>query len=205
MNKFLKYLLQGILLIVPLAITLAVIFKVLRWIDNIIPDDFISLDLPVLGKFSVGNIPGIGILILVVSLTLLGYLGSTFIARPFIKYFQRILTKAPLIKVIYTSIKDLLGAFVGKEKKFNHPVMVRMGDNNLHKLGFITQENLTLLGIDGGYTAVYFPHSYAFSGNLFIVENKNIIQLNSKSADVMKFIISGGVTSLNKEEEKIQK
>ena len=205
MNKFLKFLLQGILLIVPLAITITVIFKVLRWIDNIIPDNFIPLELPLVGKFSVGNIPGIGILILLVSLTLLGYLGSTFIARPFIKYFQRMLTKAPLIKVIYTSIKDLLGAFVGKEKKFNHPVMVRMGDNNLHKLGFITQENLSVLGIDSGYTAVYFPHSYAFSGNLFIVENKNIIHLNSKSADVMKFIISGGVTSLNKEEEKVEK
>ncbi len=203
MNKFLKFLLQGILLIVPLAITITVIFKVLRWIDNIIPDNFIPLDLPVVGKFSIGNIPGFGILILLGSLTLLGYLGSTFIARPFIKYFQRILTKAPLIKVIYTSIKDLLGAFVGKEKKFNHPVMVKIGDNNLHKLGFITQENLSGLGLDANFTAVYFPHSYAFSGNLFIIENKNIIPLKGKSADVMKFIVSGGVTTLGKEDEKI--
>ncbi|MFM7022925.1 MAG: DUF502 domain-containing protein [Flavobacteriales bacterium] len=202
MNRFLKYLLQGILLIVPLVITVAVIVKVLRWIDNIIPDDFIPLTLPVVGATSVGAIPGIGILTLLVTLTLLGFLGNTFIAQPFINYFKKILNRAPLIKVIYTSVKDLLGAFVGKEKKFNHPVMVKMGDGTLYKLGFITQENLSLLGIESGFTAVYFPHSYAFSGNLFIVENKNITALKSKSADIMKFIISGGVTTLSQEEEK---
>jgi uncharacterized membrane protein len=201
MNKVFKYLLQGILLIVPLAITITVIFKVLGWIDNIIPNNFIPLELPLLGKFSIGAVPGIGILTLLLSLTLLGYLGSTFIARPFIKYFQRLLTKAPLIKVIYTAVKDLLGAFVGKEKKFSHPVMVKMGDQNIHKLGFITQEDLSGLGINEGFTAVYFPHSYAFSGNLYIVENNNITRLKSKSADVMKFIVSGGVTTLGREDE----
>lgn len=204
MNKILKYLLQGILLIVPLAITITVIFKILNWIDNIIPENFIPLAIPGLGEFSIGSIPGIGILILLVSLTFLGYIGSTFIAKPFINYFHSLLTKVPVINGIYTAVKDLLGAFVGKEKKFNHPVMVKMGDNNLHKLGFITQKDLTGLGLGTNYTAVYFPHSYAFSGNLFIIENKNITPLKSKSSDVMKFIVSGGVTTLSKEDEKIQ-
>ncbi len=202
MNRLLKYLLQGILLVVPLAITVVVIIKILSWIDNIIPDNFIPLTLPVVGETSVGSIPGIGILTLLLSLTVLGFLGNTFIAEPFMNYFKKALNRAPLIKVIYTSVKDLLGAFVGKEKKFTHPVMVKMEGDNLYRLGFITQENLEKLGLGKEFTAVYFPHSYAFSGNLFIVETKNIKVLDAKSADVMKFIVSGGVTSIDQNEPK---
>jgi len=126
MNKLLKYLLQGILLVVPLAITVVVIIKILTWIDNIIPDDFITLHLPGIGKTSIGAIPGIGILTLLISLTVLGFLGNTFIAEPFMNYFKRLLNKAPLIKVIYTSVKDLVGAFVVKEKKFTKSVMLKL-------------------------------------------------------------------------------
>lgn len=202
MNKLLKYLLQGILLVVPLAITVVVIIKILTWIDNIIPDDFIPLHLPGIGKTSIGAIPGIGILTLLISLTVLGFLGNTFIAEPFMNYFKRLLNKAPLIKVIYTSVKDLVGAFVGKEKKFTKSVMVKMEGDNLYRLGFITAEDLSNLGVSKEFVAVYFPHSYAISGNVFLVESKNVIKINAKSADVMKFIVSGGVTQVDKDEPK---
>ena len=202
MNKLLKYLLQGILLVVPLAITVVVIIKILTWIDNIIPDDFITLHLPGIGKTSIGAIPGIGILTLLISLTVLGFLGNTFIAEPFMNYFKRLLNKAPLIKVIYTSVKDLVGAFVGKEKKFTKSVMVKMEGDNLYRLGFITAEDLSNLGVSKEFVAVYFPHSYAISGNVFLVESKNVIKINAKSADVMKFIVSGGVTQVDKDEPK---
>jgi len=200
MNRLLKYLLQGILLVVPLAITIFVIFKILAWIDNLIPDKFIPLNLPGIGETSVGAIPGIGILTLVLSLTILGFLGNTFIAEPFMNYFKRLLNKAPLIKVIYTSVKDLVGAFVGKEKKFTKSVMVKMEGDNLYRLGFITSEDLSKLGIDKDFVAVYFPHSYAISGNVFLVESKNIKKIDAKAADVMKFIVSGGVTEIGQDE-----
>lgn len=200
MNRLLKYLLQGILLVVPLAITVFVIFKILAWIDNLIPDKFIPLHLPGIGETSVGAIPGIGILTLVLSLTILGFLGNTFIAEPFMNYFKRLLNKAPLIKVIYTSVKDLVGAFVGKEKKFTKSVMVKMEGDNLYRLGFITEEDLSKLGIGKDFVAVYFPHSYAISGNVFLVEVKNIRKIDAKAADVMKFIVSGGVTEIGQDE-----
>ena len=202
MNRILKYLLQGVLLVVPLAITVVVIVKILTWIDNIIPDDFIPIHLPGVGQISIGSIPGIGILTLVLSLTILGFLGNTFIAQPFMNYFKKVLDRAPLIKVIYTSVKDLLGAFVGKEKKFTHPVMVKMEGDNVWRLGFITQENLAILGLGNEFTAIYFPHSYAFSGNVFLVETKNVRKVDARSADVMKFIVSGGVTNVEKNEPK---
>jgi len=101
---------------------------------------------------------------------------------------------APLIRTIYNAVKDLVGAFVGKKKSFSQPVLVKLSnDTAIEKLGFITSEDLSELGLDSTKIAVYLPHSYAFSGNLFIVDRRNVTPINAKSADVMKFIVSGGV------------
>lgn len=181
-KKILGYFLRGALLTVPLAGTLYVIYKIFEIIDGILPFD----------------IPGLGLLTLIVFLTIVGYAGGYIIGQPVILYFQRLLNKAPLIKTIYTAIKDLLSAFVGNEKKFDRPVLVKLNrDSNVEKLGFITRDDLTSLGIESGKVAVYLPHSYAFSGNLFIVPRENIRPVDASSADVMKFIISGGVSKIS--------
>lgn len=183
-KKLLGYLLRGALLTAPLAGTLYVIYKIFILIDGILPF----------------KIPGLGLLSLIVFLTIVGYAGGYIIGQPIIQYFQQFLDKAPLIKTIYTSIKDLLSAFVGKEKRFDRPVLVKLNkDSNVEKLGFITTDNLSSLGIESDKVAVYLPHSYAFSGNLFIVPKENVRPLNASSSDIMKFIVSGGVAKISKE------
>jgi uncharacterized membrane protein len=110
---------------------------------------------------------------------------------------DRLVEKAPLIKTIYSSVKDLMGAFVGSKKRFNKPVLVLTNrEAGIYKLGFITQTDLHELGISE-MVAVYLPYSYAFSGMLIIVDQKNIRPIDASSADVMKFIISGGVTDID--------
>lgn len=186
-KKLLGYFLRGALLTAPLAGTLYVIYKIFEIIDGIIPF----------------NIPGLGLVTLIVVLTVVGYVGGYIIKQPVIEYFQRLLDKAPLIKTIYTAIKDLLSAFVGNEKKFDRPVLVKLNkDSNVEKLGFITKDDLTTLGIEKDKVAVYLPHSYAFSGNVFIVPTENVRIINASSADVMKFIVSGGVATVSKEGAK---
>ena len=188
-KKLFGYFLRGALLTGPLAGTLYVIYKIFEIIDGIIPF----------------NIPGLGLLTLIVFLTFVGYAGMYIIGQPIIQYFQRLLDKAPLIKTIYTSIKDLLSAFVGNEKKFDRPVLVKLNkDSNVEKLGFITRDDLTTLGIESDKVAVYLPHSYAFSGNLFIVTRENVRPINASSADIMKFIVSGGVAKVSKENESME-
>lgn len=187
-KRLLGYFLRGALLITPLAGTLYVIYKIFEVIDGIIPF----------------QIPGLGLLTLIVFLTFVGYVGGYIIGQPIIQYFQRLLDKAPLVKTIYTSIKDLLSAFVGKEKRFDRPVLVKLNkDSNVEKLGFITREDLSSLGIEQDKVAVYLPHSYAFSGNLFIVPRENVRTINASSTDVMKFIVSGGVAKISKAEDKV--
>jgi uncharacterized membrane protein len=144
------------------------------------------------------KIPGIGLLVILIIITFVGILASTIIGKPLMSYYNKILDKIPLIKILYSSIKDLMSAFVGQKKKFTEPVLVRMSkDSEIEKLGFLTQKDLSILGLAKGKVAVYFPHSYNFSGNLFIVPVENVKHLNISPTEIMKFIVSGGVTELN--------
>lgn len=102
--------------------------------------------------------------------------------------------RIPLVKLIYSAVKDLLGAFVGDKKKFNKPVLVRINkDNSLYQIGFITQSDLSDLGLTD-MVVVYFPHSYAFSGYHYFVPKENIKPLDIPGPTAMKFIVSGGVS-----------
>jgi len=175
--------LQGVLYATPIFIPIYILYSV-----------FTSLDASFKEWFGL-DFPGLGLLSAFLSLAILGWLGKTFITQPIQQKFYSWLEKAPLIKVIYNSVKDLLKAFVGKEKKFTKPVLVKVNTiSNLEKVGFITQEDLTDFGISEGKIAVYFPHSYAFSGEMFIVPKEHITPLNKKSAEVMKFIVSAGIS-----------
>lgn len=188
MNRLVRYFLQGLLLISPLAITVYAIVVSLEFIDGLLIQHLTNL---------IGfKIPGLGLVIIVATITIIGMLGSSILFKPVLNYLDKLISQAPLVKVIYTSIKDFMSAFVGKDKKFTEPVLVKVNkDSDLEKLGFITQHDLTNLGIEAGKVAVYLPHSYNFSGNLFIALAANVKPLNAPSTEVMKFIVSAGVTA----------
>ena len=189
MNRLIRYFFQGLLLISPLAITIYAIVVSLEFIDGLLTQ-YIT-------RFIGFKIPGLGLVIIVTFITLIGVLGSSILFKPIINSLDRLISQAPLVKIIYTSIKDFMSAFVGKDKKFTEPVLVKMHkDSDLEKLGFITQHDLTLLGIEAGKVTVYLPHSYNFSGELFIVPEANVKPLNANSTEVMKFIVTAGVTAI---------
>ncbi len=190
MKKLGYYLLQGVLYIAPLGITLYILYTIFTFIDG-------SLQ-KILVKLFDTEIPGLGFILLMIVLIVVGFLGKTFIARPLSLIIKRTIKRIPLLNFIYSALNDLFSAFVGKENKFNQPVMVKVNLNSdLEKLGFITEENLEILN-EKDKVAVYFPHSYNFSGELFIVPKANIKSLDIGSTDVMKFILSAGLTGWTK-------
>lgn len=185
LRGFLKYFLQGLFYIVPIAVTVWVLIYLV-----------ISID----GLLNVG-IPGLGILIILLFIFLVGYLVSNFLID-YLRPFERAVEKTPLIKIIYSSMKDMMNAFVGKKKQFQKPVLVKIHkDTDVERLGFITKENLDELGIKEEKVAVYLPFSYAISGEVLIVPKVNVREIDASAADVMKLIISGGVTSVHKDED----
>ncbi len=193
MKKLFSYFLQGVLLIAPMAIIVYILYSLFVTIDGWLHNNIEQL---------IGfSIPGLGVLTLFVSLTVLGYLGQTAIVRPVKRLAGSIIKKIPLLNLLYTSFNDLFSAFVGKEKKFNIPVKVLFNkENNLWKMGFITKDELQEIGHEE-LAAVYFPHSYNFSGELYLVPKERIQTVNLPPAEVMKFIVSGGVTQFDKIEE----
>ena len=186
MNNIKNHFLKGLLYIVPVAVTFWVLVEVYRLLNGII------------GRFLPGNWQYLGILVLIVIITLFGYVGSVIITSPINSFFQRLLKRTPLLQTIYSSVKDLMSTFVGKKKGFNTPVLIKLYENStIERIGFITNSDLSSLGIKNSKILVYLPHSYAFSGQLFVVDRSYITPIDKASAEIMKLIVSGGVTELD--------
>jgi len=188
LKKILEYFLQGLLLAAPIGLTVYFIFNLFFWVDDLVQKNILLL-LPF-------KVPGLGIVIFFTLVALLGFMGQFFIAKQFNLLIEKIISKAPLLETIYSSIKDFFSAFMGKDKKFNQPVLVTINKiSNLEKMGFLTNNDLSELNIKDK-VAVYFPHSYAFSGELFIVPSEDVKPLDITASEAMKFILSGGITKV---------
>jgi len=180
-RRLIRYFLQGILFVAPISITAYIMYKMFTFVDGLIEID----------------IPGIGLLIVFSSITVLGALASTIFAKPLFDLMENLLNHLPVVKVLYSSLKDFMDAFMGKDKKFTQPVLVlTSGESDLHMVGFVTKNDLSEWGLKD-MVAVYFPHSYNFSGNVYIVSKDLVKPIHASPSDVMKFIVTGGVTGIH--------
>lgn len=192
-SRIINYFLQGLLITVPITVTFVVIIQAIVWIDDLIPVH-LPIHIPGYPEF---EIPGIGIMVLFAIITILGYFASFLVANPLFSMIEKLLGKTPLLKIIYTSMKDLVEAFVGEKKRFTKPVLVTVNrDPMIQRIGFVTENDLTRLGIEATKLAVYLPFSYGFNGQLLVVESSNVKELDVTGTEMMKFIISGGVTDI---------
>lgn len=177
-QTMLRYFLQGLLMVVPAGLTIYLIVQMIAWVDSLVPV----------------KIPGLGIATVFFVTAFLGYLANTLFAKPFFDFLGNLFKKVPLVNFIYTSINDLVTAFVGDKKKFDAPVLVPFdGHGTLYKPGFITQKDLSEIGLPGKVT-VYLPHSYNFSGNVFIVDKERLLPIQGNNTDIMKYVVSGGIS-----------
>ena len=93
-------------------------------------------------------------------------------------------------------MKDFFEAFAGEKKKFNKPVIANIDDNDVWRVGFITQEEANDFGFNE-YVAVYIPMSYSIAGNVYLLPRNRIRMIpNVNATDAMKFAISGGVAQV---------
>jgi len=168
-----------VLFVSPIVITVYAIVTVVRFLDNLIP----------------GLFPGLSVVVILVGITLIGIYSYSWVFQSFLGFIERLIFRTPGLKLIYSSIKDLTVGLAGNKKSFSRPVLVLLNkENNLHKLGFITKQDLSAVDIPD-LVSVYFPHSYNFSGELFLVPRENVTLLkNFPPSDAMKFIVSGGIT-----------
>ena len=179
-KRLVRYFVRGCLVLAPLGLTAYILFTILRTIDR-----WLAIDTP-----------GVGLLLTLVLVTLVGALTSNVVGRTVFEAADRVLKRLPLVKLIYTSIKDLVNAFMGDKKSFNRPVSVLLNPaTGMKALGFVTRDGLSQLDLPL-HVAVYFPQSYNFAGYLALVPREHVEELDVNSAELMTFIISGGVSGL---------
>ena len=196
MNKvgkaILNYLIKGLLIVVPIAVSIFIVVWAVTTVDSWLNVNNILGVNPLTGESR--NIPGLGLLTVLTIILLAGIFVTNLVTEPMYNWFQRMMHRLPLLNFIYSSIKDLTEAFVGDEKKFNHPVLVEV-EGGLKKIGFLTQNDLHKLDLPDE-VAVYFPLSYSFAGQLCIVKRDKVSDLKMTAADAMKLVVSGGVSGL---------
>lgn len=175
---------RGLLIVAPIAATVWLVYVTFTAIDG-----WLQLDRILSGRV----IPGAGFVLTFTAITLIGFLARVIGVRWFFRQLDEWLARVPLVKILYTAIRDLTQAFVGERKRFDRPVAVTpTGDPNLLVLGFLTRDGLDDLGLPG-FASVYIPQCYNFAGQLLIVAHDRIRPLDADSTQTMKFIVSGGV------------
>ncbi|MEK6528579.1 MAG: DUF502 domain-containing protein [Nitrospirota bacterium] len=178
MKKLARYFLEGLLFLVPMVVTIYVIYIVFVKIDGIF-------------KFKT---PGLGVLVTLLLITGMGLIASNFLTRGFLRIMEKVLLQLPVVKLIYGPTKILINAFLGEKKSLKPVLVTILPESDIKAIGFITLENLNNLGLSD-HVAVYFPQSYNFAGNLVIVPKGQVTPLNIESGEVLAMIISGGITS----------
>jgi uncharacterized membrane protein len=184
MRRLAAYFFRGLLVLAPLAVTVYVCWAVLAAVD-----EFIGRWVPI-------PVPGAGLLLTLALITAVGFLASNLLTRGLLALLERLLVRVPLVRFLYTSTRDLFSAFVGENRRFDRPVLVRIApEADVRAIGFVTQTTLEQLGL-AGHAAVYFPQSYNVAGNLVLIPADRVEPLDADSSAVMAFIVSGGVTAL---------
>ena len=182
MKKLVNYFLKGLVIFVPIALTVFVFVWAFTTLDSLFPERLTRH-----GR-------GLGILLTVVFIFLIGFLASNFLGRKLFALVERVFTGLPLVKLLYSAVKDMIEAFAGEKKSFDKPVIATIGAGGSVKIvGFVTRESLENLGLED-HVAVYMPQSYNFAGNVLVLPKEAVKPLDIESSQAMAFVVSGGVS-----------
>lgn len=189
MKRLTRYLFEGLIVMAPIAVTLYVCYKLFVWIDKPLGDE--------IHRFTGINIPGVGFVVTIVLaaavLTFVGFLSSRVLTRHLLEFLDRQFARLPMLKILHSSVKDFVGAFVGDKKRFEQPVLVNLlPGSDVRLVGFVTRQSMARWGLES-HLAVYTPAAFNFGGNLLIVPRERVHPLDAPSADAMAFVVSGGI------------
>ena len=178
MTRLLNYFFRGLIILAPAVVTVYIFWLIFSTVDR-----WMGL-----------SVPGAGIAVTIVLITLFGFLTSSVLARWLLSLVDGMFKRLPLVRLVFSSTRDLLDAFVGEKRRFDRPVVVTTSADGIEKaFGFVTTEAMARFGLEDHVT-VYLPFSYTFTGVIRIYPARNVKPLATDSAELMAFVVSGGVT-----------
>jgi len=189
-----KYIVAGLLVWLPFAATVVIVKLVIDLLDKtilLLPPEWHPVAL--LGF----SIPGFGIILALSILLLTGMLAANLFGRRFVEIWERILNKIPLVRSIYSSIKQISNTiFDPSGKSFRKVVMLQYPKKGLWSIGFLTNDNVgdEMSAVDDRLVAVFIPTTpNPTSGFIIMTRNDEITELDMSVEEGFKFIISMGV------------
>lgn len=199
MTYVMRLFFQGLLLLLPAVLTVYLVFLIFTALNETL---FYAVG-ALIGRLFPGvesgwlvTLTGIGVTFAIIIMT--GLLASNYLGKFLLGRIDALLDRIPVFKMLYSSLKDLFGAFLGDKKRFNTPVLVSVTqDDTVRLIGFVTQASMADFGLEND-VAVYLPQSYNFAGNLIVVPKTKIQRLDVPSATVTAFLLSGGVSNAAK-------
>ena len=189
-KRLLRYFIQGLIILAPIAITGYAIYVLFDNVDRILRPYV--------------NIPGLGFIIIIAFVILIGWVSSSFLMGSFINFFDQWMERTPGIKFIYSSTKDFFEAFAGDKKKFNKAVLASVFSEEVWIVGFLTDEEMGKFDMGSEHVAVYVPQAYNFAGQLYVLPRYKVKKIDKiTSGEAMKYAVTGGVVDLDAERKEI--
>ena len=184
----------GIVVLIPIGITLYLTLFIIRISENIIPRELNP------NNYLPFNVPGVEILIALFFITLIGWLSLSFLGKKFFEFLNNVLKKIPILRTIYSAIGQMTESFTKTNNKQKSVVLLEYPRNGVWAVGFATQENEGVIRdkINQDLVNVFLPTTpNPTSGFLLMVPKKDLIYLDVTFEQASKFIVSAGTTNIN--------
>lgn len=179
-----RYFMGGVLITVPIIVTIMII----HWV-------FMKMDSWLIPYI---DIPGLGFVLVIVTMIMIGWIGSLFLIDRLFALLDRWMESLPGFSFIYSSVRDFIKAFVGKKRRFKKTVRVRIYPDEIWLIGFITDEDLQKFELGEAFIGVYVPQAYNVAGQLFLVPRERVHPLDDIGpGDAMRYAATGGAVEIS--------
>ncbi len=196
--KIKNYLLTGILVSAPVFITFWIVLSLVKFFDKLITPLIPYYINP--NYYLPRDVPGLGLIILIILLIIIGFLTASFFGRFLLKKTESLINKIPLIKIFYKTIKQIIETiFKNNSKAFREVVLLEYPRKGIWVLGFTTGqvEGAVKKKIKGNLINVFVPTTpNPTSGFLLMVPKNQLKYLDVKVDDAIKTIVSAGIIEL---------
>jgi len=191
-QKLLKTFLSGLIAVLPIMITIAVVFWLVGTIESML-GEILRLILPTGAYWR-----GMGLFVGLLLVLAVGFLMRAFFFREFVKWFEHWFERIPLIKTVYGAVRDLTGLFSKTgEQQFDKVVMVQWPGLPMKLLGFVTIEDFSALQFphsEEDEVAVYMPMSYQIGGYTAFIPRRCLTRVDMSFEDAMRFVVTAGMS-----------
>lgn len=194
MKRFLKTVVQGLMLVLPLIFTMYILFSFAAWVDNNLRGAMAYIPYAENVEFwhGTGILAGIGLAVV------LGLLARHWVASMLVRRLEILVHRVPVIKSLYEGIRDVTGFVGDKRKSFTRSVLVKVPGTGSYVPGFVTRESLQdMPGLRHleGYLSVTLLAAYGFQGFVLLVKQEDVIPIDMPVGDGLRFVLSGGVSA----------